>query len=147
MDVAYLSALAALAGSIIGGLTSGTTTWLNQRAQTRAGQRAHEISRREDLFRDFIVAASKTYGKALVSSEPEIEELVALYAMVSRMRVMCLPQTVACAEKIMIATIETYFASNKTIRELHELVKSGVGIDPLKDFAEAAREELRASSL
>ena len=65
--------------------------------------------------------------------------------MVSRMRVVCLPRTVACAENIMGATIDTYFASNRTIRELHELVKSGVGIDPLKDFAEAAREELRTS--
>ena len=79
MDVAYLSALAALAGSVVGGLTSGITTWMTQRAQVRAGQRAHETSRREDLFRDFIVAASKAYGKAVVSSEPQIEELVDLY--------------------------------------------------------------------
>lgn len=145
MEIAYLSALAALAGSIVGGLTSGATTWLNQRAQVRAGQRAHELSQRESLFREFIVAASKAYGKAIVSSEPNIEEIVDLYAMVSRMRVLCLPRTVACAENIMDATINTYFAPNKTIRELHELVKSGVGIDPLKDFAEAAREELRTS--
>ncbi len=30
--------------------------------------------------------------------------------------------------------------------ELHQLMKSGVGIAPLKDFAEAAREELRTFS-
>jgi len=42
------------------------------------------------------------------------------------------------------ATLDTYFAPNKTIRELHELMKSGGAvIDPLKDFSEAAREELR----
>ena len=41
------------------------------------------------------------------------------------------------------ATMDTYFAPNKTIRELHELMKSGAAIDPLKDFSEAAREELR----
>ena len=46
--------------------------------------------------------------------------------------------------KIMSATIDTYFAPNKTIRELHELMKSGAEIDPLKEFSEAAREELRA---
>ena len=151
MDIAYLSALAALAGSIVGGLTSAATTLLNQRAQARAGQRAREISQREDLFKDFIIAASKVYGKAIVSSEPQIEELVDLYAMVSRMRVMCFPRTVACADKVMLTTIDTYLGPNKTIRELHELVKSGIGIDGvgidlLKDFAEAAREELRTSS-
>ncbi len=146
MDVAYISALAALAGSVVGGLTSGITTWLNQRAHARAGRRAHQVSRREDLFSDFIVAASKAYGEAIVSTEPKIEEIVALYAMISRMRVFCSPRTVACAENIMFVTVETYFASNRTIREMHELMRSGVGIDPLKAFAEAAREELRAAA-
>ena len=62
MDIAYISALAALAGSVVGGLTSGLTTWLSQRAQVRAGQLAHEMSRRDDLYKDFIVAALKAYG-------------------------------------------------------------------------------------
>ena len=60
-----------------------------------------------------------------MSNEPQIQELVALYAMISRMRVMSLPRTVACADEIMHATIDTYFAPNKTIRELNELMKSG----------------------
>jgi hypothetical protein len=64
--------------------------------------------------------------------------------MISRMRVQSPPQTIACAEKIMRATIDTYFAPSKTIREFHELVQSGSGIDLLKDFSEVAREELRA---
>jgi len=54
MDVAYLSALAAIAGSVVGGLTSGITTWLSQPAHARAGQLAHEMSRRDDLYKDFI---------------------------------------------------------------------------------------------
>jgi len=37
-----------------------------------------------------------------------------------------------------------YFSPNKTMRELHDLMKSRAGIDPLKDFSEAACEELRA---
>jgi hypothetical protein len=144
MDVAYLSALSAIAGSLVGGLTSGFTTWLSSRSQARAGQLAREMSRRDDLYKDFIVAASKAHGSALVSDEPQVQELVALYGMISRMRVMSLPRTVACAEKVVQTTIETYFAPNKTIRELHELVESGSAFDPLKDFSEMAREELRA---
>jgi hypothetical protein len=145
MDVAYLSALSAIAGSLVGGLTSGVTTWLSQRSQARAGQLAREMSRRDDLYKDFIAAASKAYGNALVSNEPQVQELVALYAMISRMRVMSLPRTIACAEKVMRVTIDTYFAPNKTIHELHdELTKSATAIDPLKDFSEAARDELRA---
>ena len=144
MDIAYISALAALAGSVVGGMTSGLATWVSQRAQVRAGQLAHEMSRRDDLYKDFIVAASKAYGDALLSNEPQIQEILAVYAMISRMRLMSLPRTVACAEKVMDTTMTTYFAPNKTIREVHDLTKSGVEIDPLKDFSEAAREELRA---
>src|SRR6266478_5767483 len=144
MDVAYLSALSAIAGSVVGGLTSGITTWLSQRAHARAGQLAREMSRRDDLYKDFIVAASKVWGEAILSNEPQMQELVALYAMISRMRVVSLPQTLACAEKVVDATIDTYFAPNKTIRELHEMVKRGgsekaAGIDPLKEFSELAR--------
>ena len=143
-DVAYLSALSALAGSLVGGLTSGLTTWVSVRNQARSGRLAHELSQRDDLFKDFIIAASKAYGDAMLSNEPQMQDLVALYAMISRMRVLSSTRTVACAQKVTEATVETYFAPNKTIRELRELIKSGAGIDPLKDFSEAAREELQA---
>jgi hypothetical protein len=144
MYVAYLSALSAIAGSVVGGLTSGITTWLSQRAHARAGQIAHEMSRRDDLYKDFIVEASKVHGDALMSNDPQIPELVALSALISRMRVLSSRRTVASAERLMEATISAYFAPNKTIRELHDLMKSGSGVDPLKDFSEATREELLA---
>jgi hypothetical protein len=144
MDTAYISALSALAGSVVGGLTTGIGGWLNQRTQARAGQRARDILRRQDLYKDFIAAASAAYGKAIVSSEPQIEDLIALYAMISRMRVISSTRTVECANKIMHKTIATYFAPNKTMRELNELVMSGAGIDPLKEFSEIARDELQA---
>jgi hypothetical protein len=145
MDVAYITALSALAGSVVGGLTTGLTTWLSLRSQARAGLLTAAIQRRQELFRDFIIAASKTYGDALVSSEPQIHELVGLYAMVSRMRILCSRETVANADQVMRVTIDTYFAPNRTIRELRDLVQAGdAAIDPLRDFSEAARQELGA---
>ncbi len=143
MNVAYVSALSALAGSVIGGLTTGLTSWLNQRSQAKADRTSRELSRREELYRDFIVAASKAYGDALASNEPPIQELVELYAMLSRMRVLSAERTVSSADKVIVATIDTYFAPNKTVRELREVIKSGKGIDPLGEFSEAARDELR----
>ena len=146
MDAAYLSALSALAGSVVGGLTASLTTWLNQRAQARADQLAHKLSRREDLFKDFIVAASKAYGEALMSDKPQIQELIALYAMISRMRVLCSSRIVESAVKIVRATTDAYAAPNKTIPELNEMMKTGLGIDPLQDSAEVARAELSTFS-
>ena len=147
MDVAYVSAISALAGSVIGGLTSGYTSWLTQRTQARAGQIAHDLARREDLIRDFIIEASKIYGDALASSDPKMPEIVDLYALVSRMRVLGMPRAVACAEIVMGSILDTYFEPNRTFADLRELVKTGGGVDPLKEFAEAAREELRAFAL
>jgi hypothetical protein len=144
MDAAYLSALSALAGSVVGGLMSGIGGWLNQRSQARAGQIAHDILRRQDLYKDFIIAASSAYGKAIVSNEPQIEDLIALYAMTSRMRVISSTRTVECADKLMRRIVATYVEPSKTVSELNELILSGAGIDLLKEFGEIAREELHA---
>src|ERR1700733_1813127 len=143
MDTAYISAISALAGSV----TSGFTTWLSQRSQARAGMVAHDLARREDLVRDFIIAASKAYGDAIINSEPKMPELVDLYAMVSRMRVLGMSKTTACADLVMRSIVETYFTPNRTLADLRELTKTGQGIDPLKDFSAAAREELRVFAM
>ena len=44
---------------------------------------AHDLARREIWIRDFILAASKTYGDAIVNSDPKMPELVDLYAICS----------------------------------------------------------------
>jgi hypothetical protein len=78
----------------------------------------------------------------LVVNEPKVEELIALYAMISRMRAMSSSKIVACAERVLLETTG-YFEPNRTVPELRELIRSGTGVDPLKDFAEAVREERR----
>jgi hypothetical protein len=144
MDVAYVSALSALGGSIVGGLISSTTTWLSQRTQVRAARLEHELSRREQLYKDFILSASKAYGDAMVGNDPQIPVIVDLYAMISIMRIVSSRRTLACAESIMHKTAQTYFEPSITARDLHQLVKAGKEIDPLKEFSEAARAELRS---
>jgi len=146
MDIAYISTLSALAGSVIGGLTSTGMTWLTQLGQARSAQLAQSFTRREELYRDFIVASSKAYGEALLKNEPQIPELVALYSMISRMRVLSSARTAAAADRVMLAIIDTYFTPNRSVRELRDLIKTGSsGIDPLKEFSEAAREEVGIS--
>jgi hypothetical protein len=129
------------------GLTNGFTTWLSQRSQARAGMVAHDLARWEDLVRDFIIAASKAYGDAIINSEPKMPELVDLYAMVSRMRVLGMTKTTACADIVMRSIVETYFAPKRTLADLRALTRTGQGIDPLKDFSAAAHEELQPFAL
>ena len=53
MDPAYLSAAAALSGSLIGGLTSALTNWVSW-TRAKAALVAREISRRDELYKEFI---------------------------------------------------------------------------------------------
>jgi hypothetical protein len=75
VNITYLTALSALAGSVFGGLTTGITTWLSLRSQARVGHRSGQLVRRQDLFNEFIGGASKAYGEALFSTDPKIQDL------------------------------------------------------------------------
>ncbi len=145
MEVAYVSALSALGGSVVGGLISGTATWLSQRTQVTAARRDHDKARLEDLYREFVLAASKLYGDALTRNDPQIQEIVAVYAMISRMRALSSPRIIASADRVMLATLDTFFRPNRTVRELHDLLQKGdaTELDLLREFSEIAREELR----
>ena len=85
MDTAYVTAFAALAGSVIGGLTSLAASWLSQHVQFRAQQLAQDLSRREELYKKFIEEASKWYADAYEHDQAKVANLVNLYALVSRM--------------------------------------------------------------
>ena len=85
MDASIVSALAALTGAAVGGLTSGMANWLNQRIQVRAQWVLHEKTRRQILYRDFIEDAAKCYIDALQHDEANIPGLVGLYAKLSAM--------------------------------------------------------------
>jgi hypothetical protein len=117
---------------------------MSLRSQARAGHRLHRVAQREDLYRDFVAAASATYGRALLNSEPEIGDFIALYGMVSRMRILSSPPVIASADVTMNTIIDAFFAPNKTIAELHALIKSGEAVDPLRQFSEVTRDELNA---
>ncbi len=65
MNPAYISAFAALAGALIGGLTSFATSWLTQRTQLLSAQREAEKAKLEALYTDFIAEAARLFGEAL----------------------------------------------------------------------------------
>src|SRR5580692_1603202 len=95
-----MSALAALTGAAVGGLTSGVTNWLNQRSQLRAQWLLHETSRRQTLYRDFIEEASKCYIHALQHDEADIPGLVGLYSKLSAMRALSSKSVIQRAEEV-----------------------------------------------
>jgi hypothetical protein len=137
----YVPALAALAGSMIGGLTSVASAWLSQARQDRATRLSQDVARRQKLYKQFIDEASKLYADALVHDQAEIAALVSVYALIGRMRVLSSPAVIDKAEAVVRMIIDTYFAPNKTFPELRKLTSSHA-MDPLRAFSEQCREDL-----
>ena len=125
MEPAYLSALAALAGSTIGGLTSLTASWLTQHVQFRTQLRTSNLTRREQLYEHFIDEASRLYAA-------EAAKLVNLYALVSKMRVLSSPRIVENADRVVRVIIETYLAPNKTFSDVMEILDNEA-MNPLRE--------------
>jgi hypothetical protein len=140
MNASVISALAALAGAAVGGLTSVLASWLTQRTQARAQWLAQDKIRRQELYKEFIEDASKCYVDAIQHDKADITVLVGLYTKIGRMRVLSSQQVVESAEKIGRKIIDTYLEPDKTFLELREMVVSG-SIDILSDFSEACRAE------
>jgi uncharacterized protein Yka (UPF0111/DUF47 family) len=140
MEPATISALAALAGATVGGVTSFAATWLTQRTQAKVQELTHSLTVREQLYKAFIKEASKLYADALVNEISDISNLVELYAMISEMRVISARNTVESADKVARLIVKTYRAPRKTLPELEDMVNRGA-IDVLQTFSEAARQE------
>src|ERR1700757_4950118 len=124
MDTSVVTALAALAGAAIGGLTSVLASWLSQRAQARLAQLAHYQLRRQELNKEFIEQASTLYIHALQNDKPDLSGLMGLYAEVSRMRVLSSKTVVDSADQILKRIINSYLEPNKTFPELRQMAHS-----------------------
>jgi hypothetical protein len=142
MNAAYVSAFAALAGSVIGGLTTFAAAWVTQRQQANVQWFLQEKTRRQELYQQFIEEASQLYVDALIHDQPSIPALVSLYASINKMRVVSNRDIAERADKFVRVIVDTYDLPNKTLPELRAMVESGA-LDPLRDFSEACREELR----
>jgi hypothetical protein len=143
MDSTYLPAVAALAGSAIGGLTSFASAWLTQNRQDRARRLSQEKARRQKLYKQFIDEASKLYADAIMHDQVEVSALVSIFALVSRMRVLSSTAVIEKAEAINRLIVDTYFEPNKTFLELRDLLKTHP-MDPLRAFSEECRAELQS---
>ena len=140
MDASVVSALAALAGATIGGVTSVVASWLMQRVQAKAQRAALDKGRRQDLYKEFIEEASKAYIDALQHGKADIPALVGIYAKISMMRVVSASSVVEGADQIARKIVDTYLQPDKSFLELREMIASGQ-IDLLRDFSEICRDE------
>ena len=140
MDSGYITALAALGGAALGGLTSFATSWTTLRTQMKAQRSASSKSKRQKLYKAFIDDAAKIYGDALIHDKLELTGLINLHALVSRMRIVSSRPVIETAVNVVKAITETYSQPNKSPEEIESMISNGT-VDILRSFSEACREE------
>jgi HAMP domain-containing protein len=143
MNGAEISAIAALSGSALGGLTPIVSNYLVQRGLTEREMLDRELGARQSLYSDFIQFATKIYVNATTKELEDADDLVALYALISRIRLIASTPVIEAAEE---------FAANVTKRYGEEAISFEVlkntalspHIDPLNVFSSRCRDELRS---
>jgi hypothetical protein len=145
MDSSIITAVAALTGSLIGGLTTFATTWFTHRYQATRERTAKEISKRETLYGDFINEATRVGIDAIQRDIDSLSELTQLLALINRIRLTSSDEVLAAAEAVLIEIGEMYIGGNKTPREVFEEAQrqGNPTPDPLRAFSEACRRELQ----
>lgn len=137
--MSYVPTVAAFSGSAVGAMATILTGWVRQRRQDRALVTSRTVSKREKLYKSFLEEASRLYADALVRDQSEISELVDLYGLIGRMKILSSNEVIEAAEKVGRLILQTYLSPNRTFVDLPELLNE---VDPLRDFSEACRREL-----
>ncbi len=142
MDALHIPAIAAFWGSATGSIATLLTAWLARRRQDRLRRTERAVSQREKLYREFIEEASRLYADALVKEQAEPSQLVGMYALVGRMKIISCDDVVQAAEKVGRLILDTYLSPNRTLAELPDLIDE---VDPLRKFSDACRRELQTT--
>ena len=142
LSPASISAIAALAGSLVGVLGSSVSTWISQRHQNRRDLMAREVFHREQLYSDFISETARATAHAMQNTFQDPANLIPSYALLSRIRLGSSAYVVESAELVINNILNTYSKPNITPKEFRA---SGYKRnDPLRGFSDICRRELES---
>src|SRR5437867_1798168 len=145
MDATIMTAMAGGLGSLVGASASIATTWITQRTQTIRENTEWKLREHQGLYKEFITEASRLAVDALGRSLERPDQLVALYGILSRIRLMSDEQVLGRAEECCRRIVELYRRPNMTTDQIDAAFDANE-LDPLKEFSFACRMELLAMS-
>lgn len=94
----------AVAAALLGATASIATAWITQRTQTVRTHWEWKLRERESLYKEFITEASRLTVDALTNGLERPDQIVALYGIVSRIRLIAGDEGVrrgeACCRRI-----------------------------------------------
>ena len=101
---------------------------------------AKQIARREELYSDFIGESARLLVDAMQHNSGDLEKLLPLYALVSRIRLSSSKPVLAEAENLIRTILATYPQPNLTVDQIEARALNGD--DPLRQFSDTCRTEL-----
>lgn len=138
-----LSAMSALIGALIGGGGSLASAIYTQRYQDRQQRTAREITKRESVYADFIMSASKLLLKAHLNDgfalNGDDQHLIAL---ANRMRLFASTRVTEAAEAVIKKIVEISFQPSLDLRKLTMADLSHHDTDLLLPFSLVCRADL-----
>jgi hypothetical protein len=144
LDPPVLSAISALVGALIGGGASLTAAVYTQRHQDRLQRVAREATKRETVYADFIMNASKLLPTAYLQDGFKLDsDGQHLLGLTNRMRLFAPPNIINEAEAVLRHLIEISLQPSLDLRKfaMAELSKQHDS-DPLRSFSLACRADL-----
>jgi len=141
MDNTLTGILAALGGSVIGATTPVLSNFVLQRSVTQRELTNRELAQREELYSEFIRQGTLCYAKALSQSLQNMDEIVAMYALVNRIRLFASEDVLQAAEAFVKKLVGTYGENNMSIEQIKTAALEQ-HVDPLNEFALKCRAEL-----
>ena len=143
MDNSVVTAMAALFGSLIGGLTTLATAWLSQRYTTRNQRLREEIAKREALYGEYIDEASERMIDALGHELRDANQIVRMYGLFCRIQLVCSGPVLETGEQLMKKVAEVYAMPSITLEDLVRGARESTAeSDPIVAFSRACRQEL-----
>jgi hypothetical protein len=145
MESTLITAMAGVFGSLVGASASIGTTWLTKRTELVRTTAERKLRERESLYNQFLTEASRVAVHALTHSFDGPDQIVALYGILSRIRLVASHAVVREGEMCCMRILAMYGKPSMTVDELRGVIATAndlAELDPLKAFSNACREEL-----
>ena len=139
MDSSIVTALAALGGSVIGGMASIAAAHLTQRNQGRRDRLLREQDMRERLYAEFIRIAADRYADSLDHNLENPGVLIELFSLVGRIHLFSTEEVLRAARAVESHLLDCY--KRPAIDPLSALARRDEIVAPLSAFTEACRRE------
>jgi hypothetical protein len=143
LDPGILSTISALAGTIVGAVSSLTTTWMTTKRNERNALLAAERAKREDLYGRFMDIQAKLYSSALKNEGVDYDRLPEAYALCGRITLYASKPVADAALHSLRYIVDLSIGQKLSDADIRALMDKNEA-DVINLFAATARAELAA---